>query len=242
MKVVPSDDLRRWINENETEFQEQPLPPSDKFRLIWPTEPPKIVTQAYGINPQWYKPFGLKGHEGVDFRAANGSKIFAAAAGRVYRVEAADAGAYGIHVRIEHDHPDGPFKTVYAHFREAGVKVGDEVNAGQVIGLADNTGNSSGPHLHLTLKKVGDGSPWLNFSDIVNPTLYMPDLFPGDGWRIDVGGNFRTQPFVANNVIRYIPSGPIVRATGEWDQDWWEIVFEGVKGWFWNPSYKMRAI
>jgi hypothetical protein len=36
-----------------------------------------------------------------------------------------------------------------------GLKKGDAVTAGALIGLADNTGNSRGDHLHLTLKKTG---------------------------------------------------------------------------------------
>jgi len=39
--------------------------------------------------------------------------------------------------------------------KETHVRVGQTVKAGQRIGLADNTGNSFGDHLHLTLKKIG---------------------------------------------------------------------------------------
>lgn len=246
MKVVDADALRSWIQENE-QIIEPPAPPTGEFRLIWPTPGPKVVTQAYGINPQWYKPLGLPGHEGVDLRAPNGTPIFAVAAGTVYLVESnpdpdPKKAPYGKQVRIQHDHPDGPFKTVYAHFMDAMVTVGDFVETGQQIGRANNTGNSSGPHLHMTLKKVGDGSPWMNVSDIVNPTPYMPDLFPGEGWILDVGGNFRVAPNVNNTPIRYISSNSRVEATGDFEGDWWQIIFENITGWFWNPGYKLRAI
>lgn len=238
-KVVNAEDLIEWINQNAFEPAEPPTPPpppsAGPFRLIWPTPDPKVVTQYYGINPQWYP--GQKGHEGIDLRAPNGTPIYAAASGEVYRVSG-DTGAYGIHVRIRHEHPDGPFKTIYAHFQQANVSEGDKVNAGDVIGLANNTGNSSGAHLHLTLKKVGDGSDWMNLSDIVNPVPYMPDLFPGHGWRLDVGGNFRTQPVVGNTLIRYLAAGTQFIATGKFEDDWWEIIHQNVTGWFWNPGYK----
>src|SRR3972149_3051611 len=120
-------------------------------------------------------------------------------------------------------HPDGQFESIYGHFKQALVSLGDVVEAGQLIGLADNTGNSSGAHLHLTLKKRGDGSPWLAKSDIVNPTCYLPDIFPGNGWRVDVGGNLRTGPADTFPVIRFIAAGPTVRATARFGHAWWGV-------------------
>lgn len=119
------------------------------FKLVWPTEYP-VITQVFGNNPDYYGQWGLPGHEGIDFKALHGTLIFACADGLVYRVEGDPASNnYGIHVRIKHR--DG-FSTVYAHLMMPTVAQGDVVVAGQVIGLADNTGNSHGDHLHLTLK------------------------------------------------------------------------------------------
>lgn len=187
-------------------------------------------------------------------RALNGTPIYAMADGEVVRVEAnANSGPYGIHVRIAHEFGGQVYKSVYAHFQTPKAEVGQIVNAGDIIGLADNTGNSSGSHLHITFKVVGKGSPWMGTGDIVNPTPYLPSLFPectipsyeGKGWLLDVGGNFRKDPFVTNNIIRYLPAGAVVFPTGEvdWDDggDWWEIRFENITGWFWNPGYKFRA-
>jgi GH25 family lysozyme M1 (1,4-beta-N-acetylmuramidase) len=257
-KVVKSDDLRAWIDTNEYEEQEPGQPPQppqpDEFRLVWPTPDPKIITQWYGINPQWYAPFGLPGHEGLDLRSLNGTPIYAMAKGEVIRVESnPNSGPYGIHVRLKHVVNGEEYRTVYAHFQSPTVSVGDVVEAGEQVGLSDNTGNSSGPHLHFTVKHVGKGSPWMNTGNIVNPVPYMRDLFPectipnydGLGWLVDVGGNFRQQPFVADNLIRYIPQGAVVFPTGEvdWDNggDWWQVKFNSVVGWFWNPGYKLRA-
>ena len=44
---------------------------------------------------------------------------------------------YGNHVRIQHD--DG-FETTYAHLQEARVVPGQELGAGDLVGLADSTG------------------------------------------------------------------------------------------------------
>lgn len=238
--VINADDLREWISDNE--FTPGPAPPpAGQFSLIWPAADPKVITQPYGINRHLYEQFGLPGHEGIDIRAVGHSPIFAAAQGVVHRVAPAPDGAYGIHVRLTHDHPDGPFKTIYAHFEQALVNEGDEVNPGDQIGWADNTGNSSGAHLHMTLKKVGDGSPWMGSSDIVDPTPYMIDLFPGDRWAVDVGGNFRTSPEVGNNLIRFIPANSLVEAL-DFTGEWWQIVFQNITGWFWNPGYKLMPV
>lgn len=144
------------------------------------------VTQDFGVNPQNYKQFGLPGHEGIDFYAPHGTKIFAIDAGKVTRtgdergryIKGKGGHNYGVRVYI--DHLDG-FQSVYAHLNERLVDVGDEVEAGQLIGYADNTGNSFGDHLHLALKHVDalkqsgtmyQGYPW----GIIDPTTYMDDF------------------------------------------------------------------
>ncbi|KKL17088.1 hypothetical protein LCGC14_2489030, partial [marine sediment metagenome] len=95
----------------------------------------------------------------------------------------------------------------------------------------------------------GQGSPWMNTSDIVNPVPYMIDLFPGAGWLVDVGGNFRRTPEIpanpSENLIRWIPAGLTGQAIGTIGGeggDWWEMIFDGTRGWFWNPGYKLRAL
>lgn len=147
---------------------------------VWPTQHRKI-TQRFGANPQNYAQFGLPGHEGVDIRAPNGTPVACVADGIIYRVNhEPDKHNYGIHVRIKHQ--DG-YQTTYAHLEKAFVQENELVTAGTIIGLADNTGNSFGAHLHLTLKKegvkIGD---WPN--GIIDPT---PFLLPLMGWQTPTG-------------------------------------------------------
>lgn len=120
---------------------------------VYPVDALLHVTQPWGANPQNYTQFGLPGHDGVDLRAPHGTRIFAVADGRVSRVDRDPAGHnYGIHVRIDHTHD---YQTIYAHLLAAHVSVGDWVKTGDVVGLADSTGNSRGDHLHLGLKRIG---------------------------------------------------------------------------------------
>jgi hypothetical protein len=147
----------------------------DGIHLAWPTNY-DLITQPFGVNPEIYRRYGLPGHEGVDIRAVMGSPIYASASGRVYRVhDGRDSNPYGIHVRIRHP---GGYKTVYAHLKEALVNLDEEVSVGQRIGLADSTGNSSGSHLHLTLKKEGASSRGETVfpSDIIDPTPFLQKI------------------------------------------------------------------
>ena len=146
------------------------------FRFVaWPTEF-RHITQYFGANPHNYAQFGLPGHEGIDIRAPTGSRVFAVAAGTVIRIHPTAHGHnYGIHVRIEHQ--DG-YKTIYGHLESTNVREGQLVEAGEMIGLADNTGNSFGSHLHLTLKRKGvHNKPWPR--EIIDP---LPFLLPLLGW------------------------------------------------------------
>ena len=148
------------------------------FYLLWPTDYP-VITQPFGANPQIYRRYGMPGHEGVDLRALTNSNIYACADGEVYEVHTNPRDhAYGIHVRIQHR--DG-YKTVYAHLARALVTKGDVVQAGDRIGLADSTGNSSAAHLHLSLKR--DGATVRRETtypkDIIDPTPFL--AWPAQG-------------------------------------------------------------
>ncbi len=94
-------------------------------------------------------------HQGVDFGAASGSPIKAAASGRISF--AGWHGGHGNYVMVAHS---GTLKTAYAHLSRFAVKPGQQVSQGQVIGYVGSTGLSTGPHLHY--------ETWLN-GRAVNP-------------------------------------------------------------------------
>jgi hypothetical protein len=164
-----------------------PLPDEKpEFQLLWPVDSP-VKTQAFGVNPHIYRRWGLPGHEGIDFTAPLNGNVYACADGEVYLVhDGSGEHPYGIHVRIRHD---GGYRTIYAHLNQALIHRGQKVLAGELIALANSTGNSTGHHLHLTLKKEGATAAGLTTfpNDIIDPTPYLvypeerqpPGLPPG---------------------------------------------------------------
>jgi len=90
-------------------------------------------------------------HTGLDFRAAMGDPVRATANGKV--VSAGWSGGYGRMIEI--DHGNG-LSTRYGHLSEIGVKVGDQIKIGQVIGEVGSTGRSTGPHLHYETRIDGE--------------------------------------------------------------------------------------
>ena len=155
------------------QVQEETTGGAHDFRFeAWPTEQ-RLITQPFGANPLRYTPFGLAGHEGADIAAVSGSKIFCVAPGVVKAVQAEDGGHnYGIHVRVQHT---GGYETIYAHLQSAAVTVGQIVAAGDLLGLADSTGNATGNHLHLTLKRRGATLPGYP-NHIIDPMPFLMAL------------------------------------------------------------------
>jgi murein DD-endopeptidase MepM/ murein hydrolase activator NlpD len=90
-------------------------------------------------------------HTGLDFRAAMGDPVRATANGKV--INAGNSGGYGRMVEI--DHGNG-LSTRYGHLSVIGVKVGDIIKIGQVIGEVGSTGRSTGPHLHYETRIDGE--------------------------------------------------------------------------------------
>ena len=87
---------------------------------------------------------------GLDFRAAHGSPIHAAAAGRDSFVGVKSG--YGNVVEITHS---SGMVTRYAHMSRFRTSVGTQVAAGDVIGAIGSTGRSTGPHLHFEVRING---------------------------------------------------------------------------------------
>ena len=90
------------------------------------------------------------GHMAVDFGLENGDPVYAMHDG-IVTISGWSTVGYGFQVAIQGDE----WWSRYAHCIECVVAVGQRVKAGQVIALGDSTGNSTGPHLHLEIKRLG---------------------------------------------------------------------------------------
>ena len=143
----------------------------DQFRLNWPVDN-HTVNQYFGENPAFYAPFGLPGHEGLDLFAPTNANVYAAADGQVYEADHPDNHPYGLQVRLMHTVGTQVYRTVYAHLTQVFVQPGQNIKAGDRIGLADSTGNAFGSHLHLTLKLDGAQTPGYP-AGIIDPWPYF---------------------------------------------------------------------
>uniref|UniRef100_UPI00345BC8F7 peptidoglycan DD-metalloendopeptidase family protein n=1 Tax=uncultured Erythrobacter sp. TaxID=263913 RepID=UPI00345BC8F7 len=104
------------------------------------------ITSNFGYRRDPFNGGGAM-HNGIDFKGAYGSPIFAAASGEV--VFAGWKGGYGKTVEVKHENG---LMTRYAHMSRLGVTVGQEVEAGATLGGLGNTGRSTGPHLHFEVR------------------------------------------------------------------------------------------
>lgn len=109
------------------------------------------LTQPFGVNwtgqGDFYTRFGLKAHNGVDLSCVTGTELIAPIDGDLEQRQ--EAGGYGTYIRIF----GGGLEVVMAHLQKALVPDG-RVKAGDIIGLTNNTGASTGPHLHFGVRPI----------------------------------------------------------------------------------------
>ena len=196
------------------------------IQLILPVDPLTTVTQLFGENPKVYKRWGYSGHNGMDFAVPTGTPILAAADGTVAKI-AYEAGGYGNYIMLNH----GDFQTYYAHLKEAAVVVGAQVRAGDVIAYSDNTGFSTGPHLHFALKIPGQANPGYKYYHDPIPYFVVigsdePDPEPTEGKATvkvisPIGLRVRTAPDLQAPMIGIVPFGTVltpIAISGNWVQ------------------------
>jgi murein DD-endopeptidase MepM/ murein hydrolase activator NlpD len=119
----------------------------DMTTSIIPTESRRIAGH--------YGPRKHRMHRGVDLGLCHGENraIVAAFAGKVVKVRnQGRRKGYGRYVIL--DHGNG-LTTLYAHLERWKVKVGDELQAGDTLGIGGNSGRSFGAHLHFEMRYNG---------------------------------------------------------------------------------------
>ena len=116
-----------------------PAPPTGPV-FSWPLR--GVITSYFGpVHPL-----------GIDISAPIGTPIQAAAGGQVVFAGGVECCSYGYYVEIRHGER---FSTLYAHLGANGVHVrlGDRVEAGQIIGFTGWSGRMTGPHLHFEIRR-----------------------------------------------------------------------------------------
>ncbi len=131
------------------------------------------VTQGYGGNPEAYKQFGLAGHNGIDFGVPDNTQIISATNGKVVRV-GFDQYGYGNYLEVWDEAQQ--CATLYAHLKTIVVQMNDTVIRGQSLAYSDNTGNSTGPHLHFGYCRTDANGVRTNkdngYAGWINPNAY----------------------------------------------------------------------
>lgn len=161
LRIVPS--RARHSRVKRSDYVKKRIPQSvskeplafglSEARFSWPLN-------QVNISSQFGRRWGRQ-HAGIDIAAPTGTPVKAARSGRVIYASQKISG-YGKMVVIRHS---PSFATVYAHLSRMGVRVGDRVSRGQLIGRVGNTGRSTNPHLHFEIR---------HRRRAVDPLLYLP--------------------------------------------------------------------
>lgn len=162
-----------------------------KFSLSYPVHPLRI-NQFFGNKDSKYSSQDIAGHNGIDFGAYHGQPVYATHDGLAsYQVD--DSGGHGVVIisKNKFDYEGTPtyFKSIYWHLCD-GLKepkfkspIADktgfiEVENGDIIGYADNTGLSTGDHLHFGLKPVAKGESWGTWFNVEQDNGYKGAIDP----------------------------------------------------------------
>jgi len=143
--------MKRGIFLNAIKMVICPLQSAGKFDANqWIVAKP-YVTQKFGENRDMYVKYGLRAHNGVDLRAAEGAQIYAPFEG-VVKIKDSGKLGYGLHIKLRR----GNLELVLAHLSKVLVKDGDTVHLGDPIGLSGSTGFSTAPHLHVGMRHLDE--------------------------------------------------------------------------------------
>ena len=117
------------------------------------------VTQGFGADwqPEKYAKYNMAGHNGIDWGAPHRWYTIAVDKVRVVNRVPIDYGGYGKYIRVVNDAGD---QYVHGHLDEVFGKLGQIFERGQPLGRVDNTGDSTGTHIHFGLRPKG-----FNFSN-----------------------------------------------------------------------------
>lgn len=130
-------------------------------KIVMPLNNKITVTSSYGTRT--HPIFGTKKiHNGIDLKARF-ENVYSVLDG-IVTATGWDSKGGGNFIKVKHF---DRFETSYLHLSEIYYRAGEIVKAGFIIGKSGNTGNSTGPHLHFSVKEFGQS---------INPSHFLNDL------------------------------------------------------------------
>lgn len=130
-------------------------------KIVMPLIREISITSPYGT--RMHPIFGAsKFHNGIDL-IANYENVYSVLDGKVTETGWDNNGG-GNYIKIKHF---DRYETAYLHLSEIYYSVGEFVKAGFIIAKSGSSGNSTGPHLHFSVKEFGKN---------INPTHFLNDL------------------------------------------------------------------
>lgn len=202
---------------------------ADITRPIEPFE----LTQEFGGHPEWYTRFGLKGHNGWDLRTQYPDtlkgfrNILASWVSKFYTQGNEGNDGYGLYFEIIVQLYN-TYKLTYGHCNS--IESFQTKNEGETMAISDNTGNSTGSHLHLTVKR-GSLQNGKFISDNYS-NGYFGAIEPQEFF--DELRKYKKEKGTASS-----PEGCLIPNTPEWRQKYEEIVGSAGK---WAETLKILEI
>ena len=157
-----------------------------KLELYYPAKP-FLVTQGWGIYNPAYERFGFNRHNGVDFLPGTKKLVYAPVRMRVYAVDFNEgAGNFVSGVTTQKWEVGGIecfVQLTFMHLEKALCKIGDILEIGDLIGVPDNTGFSTGPHTHMAPYRLTEALLKMDSNDAngsFDPSPYWNGYFAED--------------------------------------------------------------
>lgn len=154
--------------------------------IVRPIEPFEL-TQGFGGNAAAYAKFGLDGHNGWDLKTKftdtpKGHRDILSSWISTFYKKAIDPKGYGDYFEVIVKIGKSIWKLTYGHCLS--IRGFVTAQEGEVMAISDNTGNSTGSHLHLTTKRItikADGAHEVinhnnGYFGAVNPQEFFDEL------------------------------------------------------------------